>query len=369
MRGLKGALIERSRADRVSVSSLVRDFVASGLGRGGTSESPHPWEGVRSTARVRLSIRVSAAEAQQFAEGATRAGLSHAAYLAELVAGASLGVATVTRAEQMASLAATNAELSTLSRNVRHLATLLSRGSVQEARVYSAMLNTIVADVRRRRHAIRANRLKDRANSNAERRQRPPRESAHQQFASRPVHRTFGQVGSRRGEALSIESRRDRADQRGERSIGSAQDHEGRVRRLIGCGVCVRRAYARQSGRHTDGRSDEAIAPAVYGLDVTRLLRVVLQRGAHVADRRLEHGLADEPMAPYLVEQGALGDERLWPPRECAEDRERLGREDDLFAGARESCLGLIDLEEIETEPHQGRIGFQHGARHRSLQL
>jgi hypothetical protein len=49
----------------------------------------------------------------------------------------------------MALLAATNAELSTLSRNVRHLATLLSRGSVQEARVYSALLNTIAADVRR----------------------------------------------------------------------------------------------------------------------------------------------------------------------------------------------------------------------------
>jgi hypothetical protein len=43
----------------------------------------------------------------------------------------------------------TNAELSTLSRNVRHLATLVSQGSGEAARQYKGMLNTIVVEVRR----------------------------------------------------------------------------------------------------------------------------------------------------------------------------------------------------------------------------
>lgn len=69
--------------------------------------------------------------------------------MSELLAGAPGGVTRATRSEQLAALAATNAELSTLNRNLRHLATLLGQGSVRAAQEYRGMLATIAADVRR----------------------------------------------------------------------------------------------------------------------------------------------------------------------------------------------------------------------------
>jgi hypothetical protein len=56
MRGLKAALVERSRVDRVSVSSLVRAFVARGLGQEEVGQPVGPTRGPGSIASVKLSI-------------------------------------------------------------------------------------------------------------------------------------------------------------------------------------------------------------------------------------------------------------------------------------------------------------------------
>lgn len=149
MRDLKVALIERSRMTRMSVSSLVRNFVATGLGREKKSVSADLALARNPLRTVKLSIRISAAEAMQLSEGATRAGLSRPAYLAELIARPPQIISSVMRSEQLALVAATNAELSTLSRNLRHLTTLLSRSSWQAAHEYRGMLDTMAGNVRR----------------------------------------------------------------------------------------------------------------------------------------------------------------------------------------------------------------------------
>ena len=74
MLGLKGALIKRSRSDRVSVSSLVRAFVA----RGWDSKPQVPRYALLApvhAAKVKVSIGMTSAEARQFV-GADR-DLSH----------------------------------------------------------------------------------------------------------------------------------------------------------------------------------------------------------------------------------------------------------------------------------------------------
>lgn len=149
MRDLKSALIARSRTHRVSASSLVRAYVATGLGLAAPEVEPVMPPSRDSRSRVKVAIRMTGSEAHRFAQGAKRAGISRAAYLAELIAGAPHALDGATRTEQMALLVAANAELSTLSRNVRHLASLLARGSVEEARQYKALLDGIADDVGR----------------------------------------------------------------------------------------------------------------------------------------------------------------------------------------------------------------------------
>jgi hypothetical protein len=53
------------------------------------------------------------------------------------------------RAEHIATLVASSAELSTLSRNIHHLTALLSVGNVRPALEYREMLDTLAGDVRR----------------------------------------------------------------------------------------------------------------------------------------------------------------------------------------------------------------------------
>lgn len=152
MRGLKAALVARAQAERVSVSVLVRSAVARDLGLGVESE-PQPADvpsgRVSSAASVKLSIRMSAEEARQLAEGARAAGLSRGAYLAGLIANVPVLSAGGGRTEHIAALMASCAELSTLSRNVHRLTALLRQANVEPARPYREMLDTLAGDVRR----------------------------------------------------------------------------------------------------------------------------------------------------------------------------------------------------------------------------
>ncbi len=152
MRGLKGALVARAQADRVSVSVLVRSAVARDLGLAAGGEACRidaPPGDAASAASVKLSIRMSAEEARQLAAGARAAGLSRGAYLAGLIANVPVLSAGGGRSEHIAALMASCAELSTLTRNIHRLTALLRQANVEPARPYRAMLDTLAGDVRR----------------------------------------------------------------------------------------------------------------------------------------------------------------------------------------------------------------------------
>ena len=57
--------------------------------------------------------------------------------------------AGASRTDHIATLVASCAELSTLSRNIHRLTALLRQGNVQPALEYRAMLDTLAGDVRR----------------------------------------------------------------------------------------------------------------------------------------------------------------------------------------------------------------------------
>jgi hypothetical protein len=152
MRGLKAALVARAHAQRVSMSVLVRGAVARDLGHQGEA----PYEQVharnRSAAKgasVKLSIRMTEDEARQLAAGARAAGLSRGAYLAGLVANVPVLSAGGSRPEHIATLMASSAELSTLSRNIHCLTALLRKANVEPARPFREMLDTAAGDIRR----------------------------------------------------------------------------------------------------------------------------------------------------------------------------------------------------------------------------
>ncbi len=152
MRGLKAALVARAQAERVSVSVLVRGAVARDLGLGVECEPQRadmPSRGTSCAVSVKLSIRMTAEEAQQLAAGARAAGLSRGAYLAGIIANVPVLSAGGDRAKHIASLVASSAELATLSRNIHRLTALLRQANVEPARPYCEMLDTLGGDVRR----------------------------------------------------------------------------------------------------------------------------------------------------------------------------------------------------------------------------
>jgi len=143
MRGMKAALVAHARARRVGVSTVVRAAVARELQRE---------ERVRDSAAsplseklIKVSIRLSSAEAEQLAAGAQGAGLSRGAYVAALIDG---GVVT-RRADHLTALTASCGELAILSRNLYHLASLFRQGSARAAQEYREMLDSLRSEVRR----------------------------------------------------------------------------------------------------------------------------------------------------------------------------------------------------------------------------
>jgi hypothetical protein len=151
MRGLKTALVARARAQRISVSVLVRGAVERELRL--VDASMVIESAARATtslgAIVKLSIRLTSGEAEQLDASARRAGLSRGAFLAGLLAGVpSLKSSAGSRLDCLAALTASSAELSTLSMNINHLTALLRQGQVRAAQEYRRMLDTLGDDVR-----------------------------------------------------------------------------------------------------------------------------------------------------------------------------------------------------------------------------
>lgn len=92
---------------------------------------------------------MTADEASQLVVGARAAGLSRGAYLAGLVANVPVLSDGGGRAEHIAALRVSSAELATLSRNIHRLTVLLRQANVEPARAYREMLDSLAGDVRR----------------------------------------------------------------------------------------------------------------------------------------------------------------------------------------------------------------------------
>ncbi|WP_457324850.1 plasmid mobilization protein [Roseateles sp. P5_E11] len=149
MRGLKAALVAHAAARRVTVSVVVRDAVARFLAANGGDQ---PTQAVQTRALAdgapwtKLSIRFTRAEAARLSAAARAAGMSRGAYVVGLVDGVAVVASGGNRPEAIAALIASCAELSTLSRNVHLLTSLLREGDVRRALECRAVLDG-VADV------------------------------------------------------------------------------------------------------------------------------------------------------------------------------------------------------------------------------
>ena len=88
------------------------------------------------------------AQAAAVIGAAHRAGMSPGDYVANLVAGVPVLTGGAGRAEHVAALIASCAEMSSLNRDVRHLTSLLREGSSRAAQEYRKMLDTLANDVR-----------------------------------------------------------------------------------------------------------------------------------------------------------------------------------------------------------------------------
>ncbi|UUX97286.1 hypothetical protein [Aquabacterium sp. J223] len=150
LHGLKAALVARAAAERVHVSVVVRRAVERELGVIATTDpAGEPISPPAAGGSVKLSIRLTSAGAAQLAAGAARAGLSRSSYVAGLLAEVPLLVGGLAaRPDLLAALNASCAELSTLTRNLHHLTTLLRQGQVRAAMEYREMLDTLGSDVR-----------------------------------------------------------------------------------------------------------------------------------------------------------------------------------------------------------------------------
>jgi hypothetical protein len=140
MRGFKAALVARAQAERVSISLMVSSAAAAHPGLSAADDQFTVAQPI-SNAPVKLSIRLTPAEAQQLVAGARAANLSRGVHVADLIAGVPV----------RAALIASNAELSTFSRIVHQLTALLKQADVKPAQQYRPMRDTLTGDVRSRR--------------------------------------------------------------------------------------------------------------------------------------------------------------------------------------------------------------------------
>ena len=150
LRGLRPVLLDQARARGVTPSDLVRGVLAEALGDvhsdqrvlGSATHRSAPNE------RVRLSLRLTAEQARAITLAAKASGLATGDFVSGLVAGVPVLSAGANRADHLAALIASSAEVSTLSRNIHHLTSLLRQGAFRAAQEYRPMLDTLADDVR-----------------------------------------------------------------------------------------------------------------------------------------------------------------------------------------------------------------------------
>ena len=150
LHGLKATLVERARLAGTSPSGWVRATLAEALGSpakqvGGARP---PRLDAHGESRVRLTLRMSRDDAAAVLAAARLAGQPPGDFVADLLAGQPTPMAAGERAEIVGALIASCAELSTFSRNLSHLVSLLRQGGFRPAEEYRPMLATLGTDVR-----------------------------------------------------------------------------------------------------------------------------------------------------------------------------------------------------------------------------
>ena len=93
---------------------------------------------------------------------------------------------------------------------------------------------------------------------------------------------------------------------------------------------------------------NEPITASRHRLYETGAPRIVTENRSDVADRALQHRVADETVAPDLVEQGVLGQQRAGMPSESAQQAERRRRKRDRTPAAKQQRIRLVELELAE---------------------
>ena len=150
LHGLKAALVERARLAGTSPSGWVRATLAEALGGSAepVSEARPPRLQARDASRVRLTLRMSRADASAVLAAARLAGQPPGDFVVDMLAGQPGPMPASDRAETVGALIAACAELSTFSRNLSHLVSLLRQGAYRPADEYRPMLTTLSIDVR-----------------------------------------------------------------------------------------------------------------------------------------------------------------------------------------------------------------------------
>lgn len=150
LHGLKAALVERAKLAGTSPSGWVRATLAEALGGPAepVTEARPPRLKARDVSRVRLTLRMSRTDASAVLAAARLAGQAPGDFVAELLAGQPVPMPASDRAETVGALIAACADLSTFSRNLSHLVSLLRQGAFRPAEEYRPMLTTLSIDVR-----------------------------------------------------------------------------------------------------------------------------------------------------------------------------------------------------------------------------
>lgn len=150
LHGLKAALFERARLAGTSPSGWVRATLAEALGgpAGLIDGTRPPQLEARAAGRVRLTLRMSRDDASAVLAAARVAGQAPGDFVANLLTMQPASMPASDRAETVGALIASCAELSTFSRNLNHLVSLLRQGAFRPAEEYRPMLATLGTDVR-----------------------------------------------------------------------------------------------------------------------------------------------------------------------------------------------------------------------------
>lgn len=150
LHGLKAALLERAKALGVTPSGYVRTTLGEALGQPLEEQpgGPARGQGAEPGDRVRLCVRMARVHARATVDAARHARMTPGDFIGGLVEGVPVLSAGGSRADHVAALVASSAELSTLSRNIHRLSVLLRQADVEPARAYREMLDTLAKDVR-----------------------------------------------------------------------------------------------------------------------------------------------------------------------------------------------------------------------------